>query len=182
MANQKKDYSYLDKIALQADKWDELNKNELQVMAFRTCFLYGESRNKNIIPVLFRMFEYLIENTTSEERAKLLTALSAVIRKNNPKAIMALFPFIQVETDGQIVRTASQFFVNLSVLSNKEFHSGTNILLELIKDAPEDRNSAYIILGLTDIENEKINQMLRAVKPQLGNEVISILHNNGVQF
>jgi hypothetical protein len=95
---------------------------------------------------------------------------------------MALFPFIQVETDGQIVRTASQFFINLSVLSNKEFHSGTNILLELIKDAPEDRNSAYIILGLTDIENEKINQMLRAVKPQLGNEVISILHNNGVQF
>ena len=155
MTDQKKDYSYLDKIALQSDKWDNLDKNEFQVMTFRTCFLYGESRNKNIIPVLFRMYEKLMIRTSSEDRAKLVTALSSVIRKNNAKAIMALFPFIQVETDGEIIRAASQFFVNLSVLSNKEFHSGTNILLELIKDAPEDRNSAYIILGLTDIENEK---------------------------
>jgi hypothetical protein len=182
MADQKKNYSYLDNIALQSDKWDALDKNELQVMAFRTCFLYGKSHNKNMIPVLFRMFEYLITKTSSEERTKLLTALSSVIRKKNPKAIMALFPFIQVETDGQIVRAASQFFVNLSVLSNREFHSGSNILLEFVKDAPEDRNSAYIILGLTDIENEKINQMLRAVKPKLSSEVISILHNNGVQL
>ncbi|NOU61748.1 hypothetical protein [Marinifilum caeruleilacunae] len=182
MTDQKKNYSYLDKIALESDKWEELDKNELQVMTFRTCFLYGETRNKNIIPVLFRMYEYLISNSSSEERTKLLAALSSVVRKNNPKAIMALFPFIQVETDGEIVRAASQFFVNLSVLSNKEFHSGSNILLELIKDAPEDRNSAYIILGLMDIENEKINQMLRTVKPQLGLEVISILHNNGVQL
>ncbi|WP_421918714.1 hypothetical protein [Marinifilum sp.] len=182
MTDQKKDYSYLDKIALQSDKWDGLHKNEVQVMTFRTCFLYGESRNKNIIPVLFRMYEYLIETSSGEERTKLLASLSSVIRKNKPQAIMALFPFIQVETDGEIVRAASQFFVNLSVLSNKEFYSGSNIMLKLIKDAPEERNSAYIILGLLDIENDNIKQMLRSVKPQLGIEVISILHNNGVQL
>jgi len=182
MAEQNKDYSYLDKVALESDKWNDLNKNELQVMAFRTFFLYGETRNKKMIPVLFRLYEFLISKTTSEERTKLLTALSGVIRTKNPKAVLALFPFIQVEEDGQIIRAASQFFVNLSVLSNKEFHSGTNILLELIKDAPEDRNSAYIILGLTDIENQKIIQMLSLVKPNLGTEVISILHNNGVQL
>jgi hypothetical protein len=128
------------------------------------------------------MYEQLILNTSANERTKLLTALSSVIRKKNPKALLALFPFIQVETEGQIIRTASHFFVNLSVLSNKEFQSGTNILLELIKDTPDDRNSAYIILGLTDIDNKKINQMVQTVKPFLSNEVISILHNNGLQL
>lgn len=182
MSEQKKDYTYLDQIALETERWTELDKNEIQVMAFRTFFLYGESRNKKMIPTLFRMYEFLAANTSCEERAKLLTALSSIIRKKNPKAILALFPFIQVEEDGMIIRTASQFFVNLSVLSNKEFHSGTNILIELIKDAPADRNSAYIILGLTDIDNKKINQILQSLKPNLGSEVISILYNNGVEL
>ncbi|MGQ1911622.1 hypothetical protein ACT3CE_17800 [Marinifilum sp. RC60d5] len=182
MAEQKKDYTYLDQIALQTEKWTELDKNEIQVMAFRTFFLYGESRNKKMIPTLFRMYEFLSANTSSEERTKLLTALSAIVRKKNPKAILALFPFIQVEEDGRIIRAASQFFVNLSVLSNKEFHSGTNILIELIKDAPADRNSAFIILGLTDIGNQKIDQMLQSVKQILSSEVISILYNHGVEL
>jgi len=174
------DYTYLDHLALQAEKWKDLSKNELQIMTFRTCLLYGESRNKNMIPVLFQMYEYLSESTTGSERAKMLTALSATIRKQNNKAIMALFPFIQVEEDGEIIRAASQFFVNLSVLSNKEFHSGANILIQLIKDAPTERNSAYIILGLLDIENEKIKQMLTPLKNHLSSEIISILHNNNV--
>lgn len=176
------DYSYLDKIALEPNEWQKLTKNELQVMVFRTCMLYGETRNRNMIATLFNMYEYLMECTTKQERVKLLTALSGFIRKKTKKAIMALFPFIKVEEEGEIIRTATQFFVNLSVLSNKEFYSGTNILLELINDAPNDRTSAYIILGLTDIDNDRVNQMLRKVKPLLGTQVVSLLLNNGVEL
>lgn len=174
------DYSYLDHLALEAEKWKDLSKNELQIMSFRTCLLYGETRNKKMIPVLFQMYEYLMEQTAAEERAKMLTALSATIRKKKAKAIMGLFPFIQVEEDGEVIRAASQFFVNLSVLSNKEFHSGATILLELIKDAPNDRKTAYIILGLLDIDNEKIKKMIVPILNDLSNQVISILHNNRV--
>lgn len=182
MAENKKDYSYLDKLAVQPDKWNELDKNEFQVMTFRTCFLYGESQNKKMIPVLFQMYDHLQSVTSSEQRVKLLTALSASIRKNKPKAIMALFPFIQVEEEGDVIRTASQFFVNLSVLSNKEFSSGAKILMELVKDAPLDRNSAYILLGLLDINNDKIDKLVSLLKSIIGNEVKSILHNNGIKL
>lgn len=180
MAENKKDYTYLDKLAVQPEKWNELNKNEFQIMTFRTCFLYGESQNKKMIPVLFQIYEHLQSTTTSEERIKMLTALSASIRKNRPKAIMALFPFIQVEEDGDVIRAASQFFVNLSVLSNKEFTSGARIMIELVKDAPLDSNSAYILLGLLDINNEKIDKLISLLKTILGNDVKSILHNNGI--
>ncbi len=176
------DYSYLDKIALHPEAWQKLSKNELQVMTFKTCMLYGETRNRKIITTLFNMYELLAKSTSVEERLKMLTALSSFIRKNNSKAIMAFFPFIQVEEEGEIIRTATQFFVNLSVLSNKEFYSGTDILLELIKDSPNDRNSAYILLGLTDLDNEKVNQMLRKVKPILGTQVIAVLINNGIEL
>lgn len=180
MAENKTDYSFLDKLAIQPEKWNELSTNEFQVMTFRTCFLYGESQNKNMILTLFQMYEHLQEITSSEDRTKMLTALSASVRKNKPKAIMALFPFIQVEEDGDIIRTASQFFVNLSVLSNKEFNSGAKILIELVKDAPLDRNSAYILLGLLDINNDKVDQLIHLLKPIIGTEVKSILHNNGI--
>ncbi|MBL4561634.1 MAG: hypothetical protein JKX79_11700 [Labilibaculum sp.] len=180
MAENKKDYSYLDKLAVQPEKWNELNKNEFQVMTFRTCFLYGESQNKKMIPVLFQMYEYLKVNTDSTDRVKILTALSASIRKNKPKAIMALFPFIQVEEEGDVIRAASQFFVNLSVISNKEFGSGAKILIELVKDALLDRKSAYILLGLLDINNEKVDKLVSPLKSIIGNEVKSILHNNGI--
>ncbi len=180
MAENKKDYSYLDKLAVQPEKWSELNKNEFQMMTFRTCFLYGETQSKKMIPILFQMYDHLQSTTSSVERIKMLTALSASIRKNRPKAIMGLFPFIQVEEDGEVIRTASQFFVNLSVISNKEFSSGAKILIELIKDAPLDRNSAYILLGLLDINNEKIDKLVSLLKLVVGNEVKSILHNNGV--
>jgi len=182
MTENKKDYSYLDILAVQPEKWNELDKNEFQIMTFRTCSLYGESQNKNMIPVLFQMYDHLKSITNSEERVKMLTALSAFIRKNKPKAIMGLFPFIQVEEEGGVIRTASQFFVNLSVLTNKEFSSGAKILIELIKDAPLDRNSAYILLGLLDINNKKIDQLVSLLKPVLGNEVKSILHNNGIKL
>lgn len=180
MAENKKDYSYLDKLAVQPEKWNELNKNEFQVMTFRTCFLYGESQNKKMIPVLFQMYEHLQANTGSTDRVKILTALSASIRKNKPKAIMALFPFIQVEEEGDVIRAASQFFVNLSVISNKEFSSGAKILIELVKDALLDRKSAYILLGLLDINNEKVDKLVSPLKSIIGNEVKSILHNNGI--
>lgn len=176
------DYTYLDKLALQPEKWEELSKNELQVMTFRTCMLYGESRNKNIIPVLFQMYEYLVQHTSVDERSKMLAALGGNIRKNKSKAIMGLFPFIQVEEEGEIIRSAAHFFVNLSVLSNKEFHSGAKILIELIKDATEERRTAFIILGLMDIGNEKIKQMLALVANSLGTEVKSILHNNDIDL
>ncbi len=180
MAENKKDYTYLDKLAIQPEKWNELNKNEFQILTFRTCFLYGESQNKKMIPVLFQIYEHLQANTTGEERIKILTALSASIRKSNPKAIMALFPFIQVEENGEVIRAASQFFVNLSVLSNKEFTSGARIMIELVKDAPLDSNSAYILLGLLDINNDKIDKLISLLKTMLGNDVKSILHNNGI--
>jgi len=182
MSANKKDYTYLDQLTLQPEKWETLDKNEIHIMVFRTCYLYGESRNKHMIPALFQLYEYLQLHSSSEERTKMLTALSATIRKKNPRAIMALFPFIQVEEDGELIRTASQFFVNLSVLSNKEYLSGANILLELIKDAPKDSKSAYIILGLMDIDNQKIQQQLELLKNSLGNEVLSILYNNGIQL
>ncbi|PKQ63164.1 hypothetical protein BZG02_10415 [Labilibaculum filiforme] len=180
MAENKKDYSYLDKWAVQPEKWLELDQNEFQVMTFRTCFLYGVSQNKKMIPVLFQIYEHLQTITNTEQRVKLLTALSATIRKSKPKAIMALFPFIQVEEEGEVIRAASQFFVNLSVLSNKEFKSGASILLELVKDAPEDRKSAYLLLGLLDINNKKVDQLVSPFKSIIGNEVKSILHNNGI--
>ncbi len=176
------DYSYLDKIALQPGEWQKLSKNELQIMVFRTCVLYGETRNRKMIAVLFSMYEYLMECTSKEERVKMLTALSGFIRKNSIKAVMALFPFIRVEEEGEIIRAAAQFFVNLSVLSNKEFYSGTDILLELVKDAPNDSSSAYILLGLIDLENDKVNQMLRKVKPLLGTPVVAALINNGIEL
>ncbi len=182
MAENKKDYSYLDKLAVQPEKWNELDKNEFQVMTFRTCFLYGESQNKKMIPVLFQMYDHLQLNTSSAERIKMLTAFSAAIRKNKPKAIMGLFPFIQVEEEGDVIRTASQFFVNLSVISNKEYSSGAKILIELVKDAPQDRKSAYILLGLLDINNEKIDKLVSLLKPIIGNEAKSILHNNGISL
>ncbi len=180
MTENKKNYTYLDKLAIQPEKWNELNKNEFQIMTFRTCFLYGESQYKKMIPILFQIYEHLQANTTSQERIKMLTALSASIRKNKPKAIMALFPFIQVEEDGAVIRAASQFFVNLSVLSNKEFTSGARIMIELVKDAPLDSNSAYILLGLLDINNDKIDKLISLLKTMLGNDVKSILHNNGI--
>ena len=182
MAENKKDYSYLDRLAVQPEKWKELGKNEFQVMTFRTCSLYGESQNKKMIPILFEMYEHLQSITSYEERLKMLSALSSFIRKKKPKAIMALFPFIQVEEDATVIQTASQFFVNLSVLSNKEFYSGANILLELVKDAPADRNSAYILLGLLHIGNDKIDQMVSLQKSTFGNEVKTILHNNGIRL
>lgn len=182
MTEQKKDYSYLDGMALQPEKWAMLDKNELLIMTFKTCLLYGLSQNKKMIPLLFQLFDYLQNRTKSEERAKMLTALSATIRKKHPKAIMGLFPFIQVEEDGDIIRAASHFFVNLSVLSNKEYLSGAKILIELIKDAPHDRKTAYIILGLLDINNEKIKAIVSLLFPELGNEVKSILFNNGCKF
>ncbi|RUT78201.1 hypothetical protein [Ancylomarina longa] len=182
MSVNKNDYSYLDQLTLQPEKWDDLNKNEVQVMVFRACYLYGESRNKHMISALFQLYEYLQSHSTSMERTKMLTALSATIRKKNPRAIMALFPFIQVEEDGEVIRTASQFFVNLSVLSNKEYQSGANILIELIQDAPKDSKSAYIILGLLDVDNKKIKQHLRLLKNNLGSEVLGILYNNGIQL
>lgn len=182
MAENKKDYSYLDKLAVQPEKWNELDKNEFQVMTFKTCLLYGESQNKKMIPILFQMYDHLQSSTSSVERIKMLTALSASIRKNKPKAIMGLFPFIQVEEEGEVIRTASQFFVNLSVLTNKEFSSGARILIELIKDAPLDRKSAYILLGLLDINNEKIDKLVSLLKSVISDEVKSILHNNGVRL
>lgn len=182
MTDIKKDYTYLDKLTVQPEKWNELSKNEFQIMAFRTCFLYGESQNKKMIPVLFQIYEYLLVNTTSQERIKMLTALSASIRKSKPKAIMALFPFIQVEENGDVIRAASQFFVNLSVLSNKEFTSGARIMIELVKDAPLESSSAYILLGLLDINNDKIDKLISLLKPMLGNDVKNILHNNGISL
>ncbi len=176
------DYSYLDKKALQPSEWQGLTKNELQIMTFRTCLLYGETHNRNVIATLFDMYECLATRTSANERLKMLTALSAFVRKNNPQAIMALFPFIKVEEEGDIIRTATQFFVNLSVLVNKEFHSGVNILLELIKDAPNDITSAYIILGLIDLDNQKVNQMLEKVKPYLGTQVVVALLNRGIEL
>jgi hypothetical protein len=182
MTENKKDYSYLDKLAVQPEKWNELDKNEFQVMTFRTCFLYGKSQNKKMIPVLFQMYDHLQSSTSSVERIKMLTALSAYMRKNEPKAIMGLFPFIQVEEEGDVIRTASQFFVNLSVMSNKEFSSGAKILIELVRDAPLDHNAAYILLGLLDINNEKIDKLISPLKSVIGNEVISILQDNGVSL
>ena len=34
MTENKKDYSYLDKLAIQPEKWNELNKNEFQIMTY----------------------------------------------------------------------------------------------------------------------------------------------------
>ncbi|WP_372751921.1 hypothetical protein [Labilibaculum sp.] len=182
MAENKKDYSYLDRLAVEPGKWRELSKDEFQMMTFRTCLLYGESQNKKMIPILFQMYEHLQSLTSCEERLKMLSALSAFIRKKKTRAIMALFPFIQVEEEGTVIEAASQFFVNLSVLSNKEFYSGANILLELVKDAPADRNSAYILLGLLNIGNDKIDAMVALQKSTFGNEVKTILHNKGIRL
>lgn len=182
MSEKIQDYSYLDKIALENEKWNDLNKSELQVMCFRTFLLYGQTQNKNMILTLFQMYEFLMKNTSTTERTKMLTALSANIRKKHSKAIMALFPFIQVEEDANIIRPASQFFVNLSVISNKESISGAKILMELIKNDLNESRSAYVILGLLDIDNEKINAQVSLLYPNLGSDVKSILHNNGVKI
>ncbi|RZT93543.1 hypothetical protein EV201_2713 [Ancylomarina subtilis] len=182
MSERTQDYSYLDQIALQKEKWNELNKSELQVMCFRTFLLYGQSQNKNMILTIFEMYEFLSTQTTTTERTKMLTALSANIRKKQPKSIMALFPFIQVEEDANIIRTASQFFVNLSIISNKEAVSGTKILLELIKNDLNDAHSAYILLGLLDMDNDKVNAQVSLIYSELGSEVKTILHNNGVKI
>jgi hypothetical protein len=182
MSEQIQDYSYLDKIALQKEKWNDLNKSELQVMCFRTFLLYGKSQNKNMILTVFEMYEFLMAKASTTERTKMLTALSANIRKRNTKAIMGLFPFIQVEEDANIIRTAAQFFVNLSVISNKESLSGTKILLELIREDLNDARSAYVILGLLDIDNEKLNAQVSLIYSELGSEVKSILHNNGAKI
>ncbi|RXQ96221.1 hypothetical protein EO244_05150 [Ancylomarina salipaludis] len=182
MSEKTQDYSYLDQIAPQKEKWNQLNKSELQVMCFRTFLLYGQSQNKNMILTIFEMYEFLSTQTTTTERTKMLTALSANIRKKQPKSIMALFPFIQVEEDANIIRTASQFFVNLSIISNKEAVSGAKILLELIKNDLNDARSAYILLGLLDMDNDKVNAQVSLIYSQLGSEVKTILHNNGVKI
>lgn len=182
MSEKTPDYSYLDKIALQKEKWQSLSKSELQIMCFRTFLLYGQSQNKNMIPTVFNLYESLMANTSTTERIKMLTALCSTIRKKTPKAIMGLFPFIQVEEDATIIRTASQFFVNLSIISNKEPISGSKILLELIREDLNEPHSAYILLGLLDIDNDKVNAQVSLIYPELGSEVKSILHNNGARI
>ncbi|MBI9036427.1 MAG: hypothetical protein JEZ03_18365 [Bacteroidales bacterium] len=182
MSEQIQDYSYLDQIALQKEKWNDLNKSELQVMCFRTFMLYGKSQNKNMIITVFEMYEFLMANSSTTDRTKMMTAISANIRKRNTKAIMALFPFIQVEEDANIIRTAAQFFVNLSVISNKEAISGAKILLELIREDLNDPRSAYVLLGLLDIDNDKVNAQVSLIYSELGSEVKTILHNNGVKI
>jgi hypothetical protein len=182
MSTEKKDYSYLDKIALQPEKWENLSTQEFQLMTFRHCMFYGISQNKKMIPQLFHLYDSLMKKTSLENRIQMLTGLSSAIRKNQPKAIMGLMPFINVEEEGEIIRTASCFFVNLSVLTNKEFQSGANILLQLIENNPEDRRNAYILLGLLDTHQDKIEQMLLPLKTKLNAEIKSILWNNGVDF
>ncbi len=182
MSEQIQDYSYLDQIALQKEKWNALNRSELQVMCFKTFLLYGQSQNKNMIITVFEMYEFLMANSSTTDRTKMMTALSANIRKKNKKAIMGLFPFIQVEEDANIIRTAAQFFVNLSVISNKESVSGAKILLELIREDLNDARSAYVILGLLDVDNDKVNAQVSLIYSELGSEVKTILHNNGVKI
>ena len=182
MSTNKKDYSYLDTMALEPTKWEGLSDQEFQMMTFRHCLLYGISQNRKMIPTLFQLYDSMTQRSSDDQRVKMLTALASTIRKQNKRAIMALMPFIQVEENGQVIRTASHFFVNLSFLSNKEFHSGAQILIELIKNQPEATQNAHIILGLLDQDNEKIKKMILPLQPLLSSEIKSILWNNGVDF
>lgn len=177
-----KDFSHLDKIALNKDAWAACSDQEIQMMVFRHCIFYGTTKNRELIPNLFDLYEYLCQRSTSQQRIKMLTALASNLRKNNPKASLAIFPFIQVEEDGEVIRIASQFYVNISVIDNKNFAIGTNSLVELIKNQITDRRNAYILLGLLDIDNEQITDQVGRLKQHLNNEIISILHNNGAKF
>lgn len=182
MNKKPRDYSYLDSIAFNRNEWSKLSNQEFQIMTFRHCLFYGISKNKLAIPKLFQLYDSLVSRSDQTQRLQMLTALSATIRKNHPRAIMAFMPFIQTEEDGEIIRTATRFFVNLSFLSNKEYHSAAKILIELIKNQPDDSRNAYIILGLLDQDNEKVKNLIIPLKQILTSEIKSILWNNSIDM
>lgn len=178
--SQKQDFSYLDIIALEAQKWNDLSDQEFQMMFFRHTLFYGITKNRKLIINLFDMYEALMTRSSVSSRIKILTALASNIRKNHTGAHLAIFPFLQVEEDGEIIRTASHFFMNISAIKSKDYTPATNILVNLIKSQSKERNSAYIILGMLDTEQKTVMNMISSIKQSLGSGVISILKNNGV--
>lgn len=178
--SQKKDFSNLDIIALEPKKWNELSDQEFQMMFFRHTLFYGITKNRKLILNLFDMYEVLLLKSTVSSRIKILTALASNIRKNHVGAHLAIFPFLQVEENGDVIRTASHFFMNISAIKTKDYTSVTNVLVNLIKSQTQDRKSAYIILGMLDTEQKTVMNMISSIKQSLGSGVISILQNNGV--
>lgn len=169
------------------DRWPSLSEDRLCQVIGYTIITYAEFRMEELVPLVIRMYPYVVERVSAERRFQLMANITdrfsnkdVVPDDASRHHVDALLPFIVYDPDTRIVSTAT---LDFALLRGDASHPwlGVDQAFGMFEDGGV-QNRAAILIGLIVLGDRRLSQRILSLLEDSDQELAQAVSKMNCQF